>query len=330
MLAGMILGQIRTLQKSGPIASCSVFLNLLITFFTYVLLVTCFSLAKSCTDGKSSMGVAAHSAPNYDVVFKSYGIPQGPIIKSSGTPAGSTFVNALNGLNQAVYSYAGAQLYLEFMAEMRHPWDFWKSLICAQSFIYTVYVFFGVFIYSYQGQFSYIVVFQGLSPYAWQTVCNVLSLISGLIAAVLYGNIGIKVLYINVFEDVFGCPPLTKKSGKLIWVALVPVYWVVAFVLAAAVPQLTSISNLISALFLLQFTYTFPPILYLGMFIKRDAILQEERFDHATCRFHRHDNGWRRWARGFAKQWPLNTWNTFFALGAVTTAVWALIRRLLS
>jgi hypothetical protein len=46
------------------------------------------------------------------------------------------------------------------------------------------------------------------------------SFISALIAALLYGNIGIKVLYSAVFRDVFKLPPLDKKMGKLIWVAL--------------------------------------------------------------------------------------------------------------
>jgi len=57
-------------------------------------------------------------------------------------------------LMQAVYSYGGAMLYCEFMSEMRRPWDFWKALVIAETFIYVVYLFFGVFVYSYQGQYT--------------------------------------------------------------------------------------------------------------------------------------------------------------------------------
>ena len=39
------------------------------------------------------------------------------------------------------------------MAEMRRPMDFWKSMAFAQLFITIVYMFFGLFVYSYQGQF---------------------------------------------------------------------------------------------------------------------------------------------------------------------------------
>ena len=55
---------------------------------------------------------------------------------------------------QAVYSYGGAMLFLEFMSEMKRPFDFWKGMICAQTFIYFCYMLFGLFVYSYQGQFT--------------------------------------------------------------------------------------------------------------------------------------------------------------------------------
>ena len=51
---------------------------------------------------------------------------------------------------------------------------------------------FGIFVYSFQGQFTLPLAFQGLSEFAWQTVGNVIVLITGIIAAGLYGNIGIS------------------------------------------------------------------------------------------------------------------------------------------
>lgn len=108
------------------------------------------------------MGVAANSEPNYAAVEASYGetFAKGPIHTYAGTPpagmatGGSGFVGSLNGLNQAVYSYGGAMFFIAFLAEMRHPWDFWKGLLCANIFIYVCYMFFGIFVYSYQGIFN--------------------------------------------------------------------------------------------------------------------------------------------------------------------------------
>jgi Kef-type K+ transport system membrane component KefB len=43
-------------------------------------------------------------------------------------------------------SYGGALLFIAFLAEMRHPWDFWKGMLVAQVFICFVYIFFGAFV----------------------------------------------------------------------------------------------------------------------------------------------------------------------------------------
>jgi hypothetical protein len=267
------------------------------------------------------MGVAAHSAPNYQAALASYSIPKGPVITNAGTPPGTTFVTALNGLNQAVYSYGGSMMFCEFMSEMRKPADFWKGLVCAQAVIYCCYVTFGMVVYSFQGQFAFNPAMQGLSPYNWQTAANIMFLFSGLIAACLYGNIGVKVMYVNVLQELFHAPPLTTKTGKWMWVGLVPMYWAIAFIVCAAIPQFSYISGLVGAVCILQFTYTFPPILMLGFEIKKNAILPSEEFDTITGTFMRTDNGMKRWTRGFKHKWHINAFNVFFALGAATTAV---------
>lgn len=51
---------------------------------------------------------------------------------------------------------------------------------------------YGIFVYSFQGQFTLGIAYQGVSKFSWQTVGNVFGLITGIIAAGLYGNIGIS------------------------------------------------------------------------------------------------------------------------------------------
>jgi hypothetical protein len=58
------------------------------------------------------------------------------------------------------------------------------------------------------------------SAYRFQTLGNAVSFISALIAALLYGNIGIKIFYSAVLRDVFRLPALDKRVGKLLWVGL--------------------------------------------------------------------------------------------------------------
>lgn len=40
-------------------------------------------------------------------------------------------------------SYSGAVLFVAFLAEMRQPFDFWKGMIIAQTFICVIYTIFG-------------------------------------------------------------------------------------------------------------------------------------------------------------------------------------------
>jgi hypothetical protein len=54
--------------------------------------------------------------------------------------------------------------------------------------------------------------------------------------------------------------------------------------------------------------------------IKRDAIQPGEGFNPATGQTVRLDKGMKRLVRGYMKEWPINTWNLIFFLGALVTA----------
>jgi hypothetical protein len=177
-LLGMFLGQIRTLQRFGWLANLSVWTTVICAFI--------------------SIGVSAHSKPNYATMLGSYGgpgtafgdtnFPDGtvasaiPIKTFAGTPpngyasGGSGFLGTYQGLNTIIYAYGGAMLFFNLLAEMRNPWDFWKGMLCADIFIYLVYMFFGLFQYSYQGQYTYAQNFQSITPYNYQTAGNILSI----------------------------------------------------------------------------------------------------------------------------------------------------------
>ncbi|KAI9836028.1 MAG: hypothetical protein M1819_001639 [Sarea resinae] len=302
-LAGFLLGQVRTLRRFGWIANLAIWLNVIVIIMT--------------------MAVAAKDGPNYAVshVGNLTPLTPEPVRHTAGIPKGVDLQNQLVGLMQAVYSYGGAMLYCEFMSEMKKPWDFFKAQLCAETFIFCCYVLYGIFVYYYQGQYTYIVANQGIQGYNFQSAGNALSLVSALIAAALYGNIGIKVLYQNVFTELMGAPPLESKKGKLLWVGLVPIYWSLAFMVCSAIPNINGFSGVIAAACIMQFSYTFPPFLMLGLDVQRDAMVDGETFDPRTGQVNHVDAGWKRWARGFKKRTPLKMWYIVFTLGSATTAV---------
>lgn len=148
VIAGFFMTQIRTLKAYGLVASFAVWLNLLVIFMT--------------------MGFMAHSPPNYAIsILGSSGATvdpstitpdaQGnypPIVHYGGLPA-PNLVGSINGLLSGVLAYAGAQLFVEFLAEMRRPRDFLKAMWGAQFFIYSVYLIYGCYVYHFQGQYAY-------------------------------------------------------------------------------------------------------------------------------------------------------------------------------
>jgi len=275
---GLIIGQIRTLKNYGWLANSAVWLNLLIIF--------------------TSMGFVSHSLPNYAAAQTSLGVPPGPVVtvKFGTLP----LFSKVNGIMQMVFAYGGAMIFPEMMAEMRRPMDFWKGMTMAQALIFVAYLMYGCFVYAFQGQFTLPLAFQGVSKFSWQTLGNVLSLITGIIAAGLYGNIGIKVIYINIIEDWFHGPRLMTPKGRVIWTILVCLYWSLAFVIGSAIPQVQTITGLIAAVAIMQFTYSFPPLLRLGYDVITDAMAADETHVPHTAGSCRVDTwqDWSRWKRG--------------------------------
>ena len=102
---------------------------------------------------------------------------------------------------------------------------------------------------------------------------------------------------------------------------MIPVYWSIAFVIGAGIPDFIGITSVVAAFCILQFTYTFPPILAVAYAINKNAMLPDEGFDPATGITKRHDHGIKRLMRGFfAGRWYVNIWNVIYFLGALCLA----------
>lgn len=148
-----------------------------------------------------------------------------------------------------------------------------------------------------------------------------IGVLSGIIAATLYGNIGIKVIYNNVLMELFKAPPLTTKTGKWLWVIIVPIYWTIAFIIAASIPDFFGLTSVTAAVCFVQFTYTFPAMIGLAYFVQRNAIRAGEGYDPATGEIIRTDSGIKRLMRGFmAKRWWLNVLLVLYTIGSLAVS----------
>ena len=150
---------------------------------------------------------------------------------------------------------------------------------------------------------------------------------------VMYFNIGMKTIYLEVFQQGFGFPPISTRKGKIAWYCLGPVYWILAFVVAAAVPNIGGNVSFVGALFMINFTYSFPGMLYLGHTIQKAAQLPGEGFNPYTRVTTRIDQGRQRWIRGFKKSWMISLPTTIYVilgLACCGMGIWAAIEGLIS
>ncbi|KAI1848050.1 hypothetical protein JX266_006163 [Neoarthrinium moseri] len=158
---------------------------------------------------------------------------------------------------------------------------------------------------------------QGISNLRWQTTLNAITLFTNLISTGLYGNIGLKILYIEVLEPLCNFPALNSSSGRVRWSILSPVFWSVGFIVAGAIPQLAYVSSLAAALFTVMFTYSLPALAAIVFWSRKDAMMPNEQFDPTTDTFSFQDQGFQRYYRGFMQRPFLNIFNIIYFLGGL-------------
>ncbi|KAK4553077.1 hypothetical protein LTR86_009804 [Recurvomyces mirabilis] len=247
-----------------------------------------------------------------------------------------------------VYAYSGLILFIAYLGEMRHPMDFYKGLFLAQGFICLIYICFGAAVYAEIGQYIVSQIGQSIQPYSIQTAGNVFGLLTGFIAIgkyspvavvfgltalpVLYFNVCTKTIYLEVFQKIFHFPSITTKRGTWQWFGLGPLLWILAFIVAASDPNLNGIVNVVGRLFSLNFTYSIPALLWLGYSIKDASALEGEGFNPATGETTRHDEGMKRYVRGYLKRPVSHTITLLYFLAGLACSgmgSWAAIEGLI-
>ena len=89
-------------------------------------------------------------------------------------------------------------------------------------------------------------------------------------------------------------------------------YWAAAFAIVSAIPQVGSIAALVAAVCIMQFTYTFPPLLIAGFYMRMDAAKNDPGDSWASLS---------RWKRAlFTGRWHFKVFNLILFLGALAMA----------
>ncbi|SCV72669.1 BQ2448_4206 [Microbotryum intermedium] len=304
-IVGAAISMVRELHMFSVFANLSVWLNVLIMIL--------------------SMAFVAKSPPNIPGAIAAYGVSIGTGPVAVKAIVGGSLFNQINGAFNMVFAYGGSMIFPEIIAEMRRPYDAIKGIACAQLLIYTIYLFYGTFIYCFQGQYTLPLAYQGVSKYVWQCIGNGIALATVTVAAGLYANVGLKVVYSNIVEGVFKGPTLMSRKGQMVWIPMLIVWWTLAWAIGTGLPGLGALISLVGAVAIFQFTYTFPLFLILGLTMGVDASLAEEPFTTPGVAPKRIDTwgNFSRWKRGLLaggnKRLAFKIFNILFFIGAFGT-----------
>lgn len=179
-------------------------------------------------------------------------------------------VQAFSAVTNIVFAYCAHVAFFGLIAEMEEPRDFPKALIMLQTFEIIFYTVAAVVIYYYVGQEVTSPALGSAGPILKKVAYGIaiptvrcLPILSSLRllthsqiigAGVVNGHIGLKYIYVRLFR---GTDRMHKRDMLAVgsWVGIALACWVIAWIIADAIPVFSDLLSLISSLFASWFSY---------------------------------------------------------------------------
>ena len=179
---------------------------------------------------------------------------------SAWPPADVSFSSAFLAVTNIVFAYSFSVCQFSFMSELHTPEDYVKS-IWSLGLI-------EIFIYTLTGGLIYAFVGNGVSSPALLSAGSVVSRVAfGIALPVIFisGSINSTVSARFILDRAFPNSPIKyvhSKAGWAVWIGLLVLQTVIAFVVAEAIPFFSDLLGIISALFISGFSFYFPALFW--------------------------------------------------------------------
>lgn len=163
-----------------------------------------------------------------------YSAAQGEPIVTAIPVVGTTFVSGVNAFLNISYTFIGQITLPSFIAEMKEPKDFWKSV--------TAVTIAEIIVFSLVGAIVYDLIFLG----------------------VLYASVSARFIFFRLFDG-------TRHKGNhtvvgwASWTGILAVLWIMAFIIAEVIPFFSDLLSIMSSLFDSFFGFIFWGVAYLRM-----------------------------------------------------------------
>ncbi|ELQ42238.1 amino acid transporter [Pyricularia oryzae] len=165
------------------------------------------------------------------------------------------------------YAYAGNIAFVSNMAEMRNPSrDFVPALLVLQAVAIPLYLIAGLAIYCLAGEFTTSPSL-GSAPRVAAKVAYGIALPCVLATGAVFGHTAIKYIYVVAMKRIGATGELTSRTVKswAVWVGCATLFWLLAFVVANAIPIFSSILAISSATFIAWFTFGISAVFWFHM-----------------------------------------------------------------
>ncbi|KAF9691559.1 hypothetical protein EKO04_010531 [Ascochyta lentis] len=181
-----------------------------------------------------------------------------PLEMRLGPNPRATMNQQFESVLNVAFAYAGNQAFITVMCEMRNPSkDYTPAIIWLNAIGVPMYVVVACVIYHLAGQYV-VSPALGSAPGIASKVAYGLLFPTLLGSGLIFGHTGIKYMYNVVMDKVIKTRHRLTDNTPLtwgVWLGLGTFYWLMAFVLANAIPAFNSILAISSALFVTWFTF---------------------------------------------------------------------------
>lgn len=168
-----------------------------------------------------------------------------------------TFQEGFNSILNISFAFAGNQAFITVMAEMADAGrDFTPALFILQSFAIPTYTIVGAVIYALSGQYTTSPAL-GSAPVIPAKVAYGVLFPCLLGTSLVFGHTSIKYLFVVGLRRLRAEHEYTRSTRRswILWIGIGTAYWILAFVLANAIPIFNAILSISSALFVAWFTF---------------------------------------------------------------------------
>ncbi|BCS30608.1 uncharacterized protein APUU_80911S [Aspergillus puulaauensis] len=181
-----------------------------------------------------------------------------------GTPEAVVETNlyhAFLGVCNIVFSFCGHVAFFSFISELKDPREYPKSLFLLQGTDTILYIASAVVIYCYAGPGVTSPALGSASPIIGKIAYGI-ALPTIIIGGVVNGHVASKYIYVRIFRKT---DRMHKKDFVAVgsWLLITFCTWVLAWIIASAIPVFNNLLSLIASIFASWFTYGFTGMFWL-------------------------------------------------------------------